>query len=397
MRRVVTSMNIKLYELREDEKPALAEVMARIGAVGARMAGDAQVAGGTQVADDAPVGTVAASRVDDAAKPGAAPQASDAPKRGAALQTCAAPSDITIDAVPDELGIENVASAQGFDAVVISGRSAMTAEALDRLAELGVKYLATRTVGVDHIDVAHAHELGLRVCNTGYPPEGVAEFAVMLMIIVLRRYKPSLWRQQVNDYSLGGLEGRELGRLTVGIVGTGRIGQQVARILGGFGSKVLGYDPYPSDAARAAGIESVPLDELYRRSDVVTLHVPLTEENRGMIDAEAINQMRDGVVLVNVSRGELIDVAAVTSAIEFEKIGALAMDVFADEVGIYHESRVNDIIRNRDMAYLRQFPNVVLTPHMAFYTDTNVNSMVEQGVRGVIAMAEGPGSWASEV
>ena len=397
MRRVVTSMNIKLYELREDEKPALAEVMARIGAVGARMAGDAQVAGGTQVADDAPVGTVAASRVDDAAKPGAAPQASDAPKRGAALQTCAAPSDITIDAVPDELGIENVASAQGFDAVVISGRSAMTAEALDRLAELGVKYLATRTVGVDHIDVAHAHELGLRVCNTGYPPEGVAEFAVMLMLIVLRRYKPSLWRQQVNDYSLGGLEGRELGRLTVGIVGTGRIGQQVARILGGFGSKVLGYDPYPSDAARAAGIEYVPLDELYRRSDVVTPHVPLTEENRGMIDAEAINQMRDGVVLVNVSRGELIDVAAVTSAIEFEKIGALAMDVFADEVGIYHESRVNDIIRNRDMAYLRQFPNVVLTPHMAFYTDTNVNSMVEQGVRGVIAMAEGPGSWASEV
>lgn len=391
MRRAVTSMNIKLYELREDEKPALAEVMAQIGAVDARMADDAQVAG------DEPVGTGAASRVDDAAKPGVAPQASEAPKWGAAPQACEAPSDITIDAVPDELGLENVASAQGFDAVVISGRSAMTAEVLDRLAELGVKYLATRTVGVDHIDVAHAHELGLRVCNTGYPPEGVAEFAVMLMLIVLRRYKPTLWRQQVNDYSLGGLEGRELGRLTVGIVGTGRIGQQVARILGGFGSKVLGYDPYPSDAARAAGIEYVPLEELYRRSDVVTLHVPLTEENRGMIDAEAINQMRDGVVLVNVSRGELIDVAAVTSAIEFEKIGALAMDVFADEVGIYHESRVNDIIRNRDMAYLRQFPNVVLTPHMAFYTDTNVNSMVEQGVRGVIAMAEGPGSWASEV
>lgn len=391
MRRAVTSMNIKLYELREDEKPALAEVMSRIGAVDARMADDAQVAG------DEPVGTGAASRVDDAAKPGVAPQASEAPKWGAAPQACEAPSDITIDAVPDELGLEKVASAQGFDAVVISGRSVMTADLLDRLAELGVKYLATRTVGVDHIDVAHAHELGLRVCNTGYPPEGVAEFAVMLMLIVLRRYKPSLWRQQVNDYSLGGLEGRELGRLTVGIVGTGRIGQQVARILGGFGSKVLGYDPYPSDAARAAGIEYVPLEELYRRSDVVTLHVPLTEENRGMIDAEAINQMCDGVVLVNVSRGELIDVAAVTSAIEFEKIGALAMDVFADEVGIYHESRVNDIIRNRDMAYLRQFPNVVLTPHMAFYTDTNVNSMVEQGVRGVIAMAEGPGSWASEV
>lgn len=328
-------MKIKLYELREDEKPALTEVTAQVSA--------------------------------------------------------------TVDATPDELTFENAASAQGYDAVVISGRSTMSAEVLDQLAAQGVRCLATRTVGIDHIDVAHAHELGIHVCNTGYPPEGVAEFAIMLMLIALRRYKPALWRQQVNDYSLGGLEGRELGRLTVGIVGTGRIGQQVARILGGFGSKVLGYDPYPSDAARAAGIEYVSLEELYQRSDVVTLHVPLTPQNRGMIDAAAINQMRDGVVLVNVSRGELIDVAAVTSGVEFEKIGALAMDVFAGEVGIYHESRVNDIIRNRDMAYLRQFPNVVLTQHMAFYTDTNVHSMVEQSIRGVIAMAENPGSWANEV
>lgn len=328
-------MNIKLYELRHDEEPALSEV---------------------------------SGRVDD-----------------------------VIDATYEELTFENVSSARGYDAVVISGRSAMTAEVLDRLSAQGVRYLATRTVGVDHIDVDRAHELGMHVCNTGYPPEGVAEFAVMLMLIALRRYKPALWRQQVNDYSLGGLEGRELGNLTVGVVGTGRIGRRVARILRGFGSRVLGYDPYPSEAARGEGIEFVPLEELYRRSDVVTLHVPLTAQNRGMIDAEAVDKMRDGVVLVNVSRGELIDVAAVTSGIEFEKIGALAMDVFAGEVGIYHESRVNDIIRNRDMAYLRQFPNVVLTQHMAFYTDTNVRSMVEQGIEGVIAMAKAPGSWANEL
>ncbi len=330
-------MKIRLYELRDNEKVPLAEVSARAG-------------------------------VKDV---------------------------VTIEATPDALTPENADEVQGYDAVIISGRSAMTADVLDRLVARGVTLLATRTVGVDHIDIAHARACGLRVCNTGYPPEGVAEFAVMLMLIVLRRYKPALWRQQVNDYSLAGLEGRELGRLTVGIVGTGRIGQCVARILRGFGSTVLGYDPYPSEAVRAEGVEYVTLDELYRRADVVTLHVPLTVENRGMIDAVAIGKMRDGVVLINVSRGELMDVPAVTSGIEFEKIGALAMDVFADEAGIYHESRVNDIIKNRDMAYLRQFPNVVLTQHMAFYTETNVRSMVEQSVQGVIAMAQG--SWQNEV
>lgn len=119
----------------------------------------------------------------------------------------------------------------------------------------------------------------------------------------------------------------------------------------------------------------------------MTFHLPLTDESRGMVDGAAIDAMRDGVVIVNVSRGELMDIAAVTAAVEDEKIGALAMDVFEGEAGIYHESRVNDIIKNREMAYLRQFPNVVLTQHMAFYTDVNVRSMVEQGLRGALEMA----------
>lgn len=295
--------------------------------------------------------------------------------------------DAVIEASPSELTLDNVDEVRGADAVVISGRSELGAELIDRLVALGVRGVATRTVGTDHIDMAHARERGLTVRGTGYPPEGVAEFAVMLMLIVLRRYKPALWRQQVNDYSLGGLEGRQLSEMTVGIVGTGRIGRQVARILRGFGARTIGYDPYPTDAARECGISYVPLDELYRTSDIVTFHLPLTDESRGMVDGAAIAAMRDGVVIVNVSRGELMDIAAVTAAVEDEKIGALAMDVFEGEAGIYHESRVNDIIKNREMAYLRQFPNVVLTQHMAFYTDVNVRSMVEQGLRGALDMA----------
>ena len=296
----------------------------------------------------------------------------------------------------EPLTASNADDVRGFDAALILGMVSYDEVLLAELASRGLRVLVTRTIGTDHIDLAAAERLAISVSNTSYAPDSVADFTLMLMLVALRKYKPMVYRQNVNDFSLPGLMGRTLGSLTVGIVGTGRIGCAVARRLGGFGSTVIGFDPHQSEAFLPLGTY-VTLEELYRRSDVVTLHVPLTEENRGMVDAEAINQMRDGVVLVNVSRGELIDVAAVTSAIEFEKIGALAMDVFADEGGIYHESRVNDIIRNRDMAYLRQFPNVVLTPHMAFYTDTNVNSMVEQGVRGVIAMAEGPGSWASEV
>ena len=137
-------------------------------------------------------------------------------------------------------------------------------------------------------------------------------------------------------------------------------------------------------------------DTLLRTSDIITLHIPLMESTRHMINREAIAKMKTGVVIINASRGELTDIEALTEGIETEKIGALAMDVFEDENGIYHESRINDIIRNRKMAYIRQFPNVVLTQHMAFYTDANTDSMVECGIRGIVEMKE-KGSCASEL
>ena len=286
------------------------------------------------------------------------------------------------------LTVDGVDAVDGFSAISILGKTVLDAPLAAELAHRGVRYVSTRTIGFNHIDLDACRAAGIRVCNAAYPPAGVAEFAVMLMLIALRRYKPALWRQQVNDYSLGGLEGRELGRQTVGVVGAGRIGRAVMEILSGFGCRLLAYDPAPVGEL-PAGARLVSLDELYDQSDIVTLHVPLMDSTRQMIDADAVARMRDGVVLVNVSRGELMDAEAVIAAVESEKIGALAMDVFEDEDGIYHESRVNDIIANRRMAYLRQFPNVVLTQHMAFYTDVNVESMVECGIQGVIDMERG--------
>ncbi len=278
----------------------------------------------------------------------------------------------------------------GAEGVVIVNKSPLDADMLRELHDRGVRYVATRSIGFNHIDIDAAKELGIHVCNTTYPPYGVAEFAVMLMLMALRNYKPAMWRQQVNDYSLAGLRGRELRTLTVGVMGTGRIGRAVIDYLRGFGCKILAYDPFPSEELAARGdVTYVGLDELYAKSDLVTVHIPLMESTRGIIDREAIAKMRDGVVLVNVSRGELMDADALVEGIESEKIGALAMDVFPEEDGIYHMSRTRDILANRNMAYLRQFPNVILTQHIAFYTDIDVDSMVEQGIRGILAMATG--------
>lgn len=307
------------------------------------------------------------------------------------------PGDVTVRGVTEHLSAANLDELDGAEGVVIVNKSPLDADLLARLRDRGVRYVATRSIGFNHIDVEAAHALGIRVCNTTYPPYGVAEFAVMLMLIALRKYKPAMWRQQVNDYSLAGLQGRELRCLTVGVMGTGRIGRAVIEYLSGFGCEILAYDPFPAEDLETSGaVRYVSLDELYASSDLITMHMPLMDATRQIIDAGAIAKMRDGVVLVNVSRGELMDVEALVAGIETEKIGALAMDVFAEEDGIYHVNRTHDILANRNMAYLRQFPNVVLTQHIAFFTDVDVSSMVEQGIGGVVAMAAGE-PWAAEL
>ena len=289
---------------------------------------------------------------------------------------------VTITRLSENLREDNLHLCQGADAVTVLGRSMLTREMLGKLREMGVKAVSTRTVGTNHIDLTAARELGMPVCNTRYGAECVADYTVMLLLISLRNYKPALWRMQVNDYSLTGLQGRQISSLTVGVVGTGRIGLQVMQDLSGFGCKFLCYDPYPNPAAEKFGTY-VPLEQIWADCDVITFHTPLTEENYHMVNRASLEQMKDGVILINTARGGLMDMDAVIEAVENQKIGRLAMDVFEDEEGIYHEDRRIDIIKNRKMAYIRQFPNVVTTQHMAFFTQEAVESMVQGGVRGV--------------
>lgn len=286
----------------------------------------------------------------------------------------------------EPLTADNAELVGDFDAVLTQSMVSYDADLLARLADCGLRVLVTRTIGTDHIDLAAAERLGVRVSNATYAPDSVADFTLMLVLVALRKYKQMIYRQNVNDFSLPGLMGRTLSSLTVGIVGTGRIGRAVARRLAAFGARVIGYDPAPSDEFRELG-EYVSLDELFAGSDVITFHAPSTPENFHMVRDETLARMRDGVVLVNTARASLMDVGTLVTGIESGKIGALAMDVFEGEDEIYHAFRMHDIIANRDMAYLRQFPNTVLTQHVAFYTQQAVDEMVAHAVDAALRLA----------
>lgn len=283
------------------------------------------------------------------------------------------------------LTMDNIQLCEGSQGVTILGHTQLTRELIQKLKEMGVQVVSTRTTGCNHIDMTAAKELGMPICNTGYGGECVADYTVMFLLLSLRNYKPALWRMQVNDYSLAGLRGRQVGSLTIGVVGTGRIGVQVMKDLSGFGCRLLCCDPYRNPAAEALGTY-VSLEEIWEKCDAITFHTPLTAENYHIVNRDTIAKMKKGVILINTARGELMDIEAVTEGIENEQIGRLAMDVFEEEEGIYHEDLRTSIIKNRQMAYLRQFPNVVMTPHIAFYTEEAVESMVSGGVRAICEM-----------
>ena len=310
------------------------------------------------------------------------------PDERGALERQAALHGVELTVTDQVPTLENTSLAAGCEGVSTLGQGRLDAALLDAYHALGVRYLSTRTVGYDHIDLDHARAIGLRVCNARYDPNGVADFTVMLILMCLRHYKQALWRGQVNDFSLAGLQGREMKDLTIGIIGTGRIGAQVARNLSGFGCRLVAYDLRQNPALEGM-VTYVDFDTLLARSDVITLHMPLLDSNRHLINRETIAKMRDGVVIINCSRGEMADIEALIEGIETGKIGALGMDTVEGDEGIIHADHRVDILPNRNWFYLHQFRNVIMTQHMAFYTDAAVASMVSCGIGGICAMAAG--------
>ena len=283
--------------------------------------------------------------------------------------------------------LENIHLSKGSECVDII-TSKITRELMEAFHKNGVKYLTTRTIGYDHIDLEAAKEFGIKVGNAPYGPNGVADYTVMLILMSIRKMKRIMERTNIQDYTLAGIQGRELKDLTVGVIGTGRIGRTVIRNLSGFGCKILAYDLYEQEGVKQYAAY-VSLAELLQTSDVITLHTPLTDENFHLINEKSIAGMKDGVVLINTARGALIDSEALIGAIESGKIGAAGLDVVENEFGLYYYDHKSDILKNRELALLRSFPNVTVSHHMAFYTKNYVETVVMDSLKSCKCFMEG--------
>ncbi len=282
---------------------------------------------------------------------------------------------------------ENVSLSRGSRCVNVI-TSKIDAALIRAFRDNGVEYITTRTIGYDHIDVEAAKACGIKVGNAPYGPDGVADYTVMLILMSIRRMGAILERTAIQDYTLAGLNGRELKDLTVGVIGTGRIGETVIRDLAGFGCRILAHDLFEKETVKQSA-SYVPLEVIWREADVITLHMPLTQDNHHLINAETIARMKDGVVIVNTARGALIDSDAFIEAIENGKIGAAGLDVVENEFGLYYYDRKSDILKNRELALLRSFPNVIVSHHMAFYTKNYVETVVKDSLKSCKLYMEG--------
>lgn len=270
--------------------------------------------------------------------------------------------------------METIELARGCEAVSCTP-CVLTDEMMEKFAEVGVKYFTTRSIGYDFVDLKKLKSLGMRLSNVSYPPEGVANYAIMMILMSLRRMPYIMKTADVQDFTLKGKIGKDISGCTVGVIGTGRIGATVIRHLSGFGCKILAYDLYPN-AEMQKYADYVTLDELYARSDVITLHAPATPANHHLICRESIAKMKDGVCIVNTARGQLIDTDALIEGLYRRKIGSAALDVMENENGLYYFDRKADLIDNAQMAVLRTMPNVIVSPHTAFYTEEVVACML---------------------
>ncbi len=288
--------------------------------------------------------------------------------------------EVAIDYFPSRLSARTASLAQGYDVVIPFVNDELDARAVDRLHQYGVKLIAMRCAGFNNVDVRAAYGKLHVVRVPAYSPQAVAEHTAALLLTSVRRIHKAYNRTRDFNFSIAGLVGFDLYGKTVGVVGTGRIGRAFVSICVGLGMKVLAYDKFPAEDVPA---EYVPLEELYRRSDVISLHCPLTEENDHMIDGDAIRQMKRGVVILNTSRGGLIDGQALLEGLMDKQVGAACLDVYEEESDLFFEDKSGHILRDDVLARLLSMPNVIVTSHQAFLTEEALAGIAEVTLRNI--------------
>lgn len=264
--------------------------------------------------------------------------------------------------------------ADGYDVVCIFVNDDVNSVVIDKLAKMGVKLIALRCAGYNNVDIEYAYGKIHIVRVPAYSPYAVAEHAMALLLTSIRRIHKAYIRTRDFNFSLSGMTGFDLHGKTVGVVGTGKIGRIFIDICRGFGMHVIAYDKFP---AKDSGIEYVSLDELWERSDIISLHCPLTDENRHMVNAQTIAKMKKGVVIINTSRGALIDSEALLEGIKQRKVGAACLDVYEEESNVFFHDYSNHIVNDDVLARLISMPNVIVTSHQAFLTNEALTNIAD--------------------
>ncbi len=281
---------------------------------------------------------------------------------------------------------ETIFMAKGYDAICIFVNDYVNAEMINALYEMNVKAILLRCAGFNNVDVKAAEDKIVVLRVPSYSPEAVAEFSMALLLTVNRLTHKAYNRTREFNMSLNGLMGVDLYEKTVGVIGTGKIGQAMIRILNGFQTHVICYDPYPVEGLDA---EYVPLEELFRSADIISLHCPLTSDTKHIINQKTIGMMKKGVYLVNTSRGALIDTEALIEAMLERKFGGVGLDVYEEEEGVFYEDRSNDIITDDNLARLMTFPNVLVTSHMGFFTKEAMQAIALTTLENAYALENG--------
>ena len=288
------------------------------------------------------------------------------------------------------LGPASARMTAGFDAVSAFVNDDVGEETVKELIRLGVKVIAMRCAGYNNVNLAAAYGKILVMRVPGYSPYAVAEYALAMLQTLNRSLHRAYNRIRENNFSINGLIGFDLRGKTFGIIGTGKIGRVFAELLQGFGVRLLAYDVYPNqEAAKALHMEYVPLEKLYAESDVISLHCPLTPDNVHLINAEAISRMKNGVYLINTSRGKLVDTAALIAGLKSRKIGGACLDVYEEESDYFFEDRSGYAIDDDILARLLTFPNVLVTSHQAFFTREAMTNIAEVTLQNVSDCMEG--------
>ena len=306
----------------------------------------------------------------------------------------AIPAGIEIKYYEANLNIDTVSLAAGYDAVCVFVNDTITAEVVEKLCQMGVKAIVLRCAGFNNVDI-RACQGKLRVFRVpAYSPHAVAEHAMALLLTANRKIHRAYNRTREYNFSLQGLTGFDLYGKTVGIIGTGKIGRVFADICRGFGMKILAYDKFP---AADSGLEYVALEELFARCDILSLHCPLTEETQHMIRAESLAQMKDGVVIINTSRGSLVNTEDLLLSIKSGKVGAACLDVYEEEGDIFYEDLSGHILQDDKLVRLIAMPNVIVTSHQAFLTSEALDKIASTTVNNLVRFFSGDPDETTEV